>query len=221
MVNASSAFGLVGSGALVICPDHESGGGGFGSPWLAGWVAPCCPACWGAWLADWACPAAENRRYPDRRSLARRRRLRSDHHTGQPPPPPSRETMYPCGVDRRIRWPGRMRWPRTTRSLTPSSPKTTFSPKTTLPAVLRSHQFLAPAEVLSQPSNTHGLPVRAAQTLGGLFRWPCGEITAGGQSACSQSTHCYRRGDLSGVRGGWCACSARQNQGGQQHGSVP
>lgn len=30
----------------------------------------------------------------------------------------------------------------------PSSPTTTFSPKTTLPAVLRSHQFLAPAEVL-------------------------------------------------------------------------
>jgi len=30
----------------------------------------------------------------------------------------------------------------------PSSPKTTFSPKTTLPAVLRSHQFLAPVEVL-------------------------------------------------------------------------
>src|SRR6478672_2743898 len=30
----------------------------------------------------------------------------------------------------------------------PSSPTTTFSPKTTLPAVLRSHQFLAPAEIL-------------------------------------------------------------------------
>ena len=104
--------------------------------------------------------------------------------------------MYPCGVDRRIRWPSRMRRPRTTRSLTPSSPETNFSPKTMLPAVLRSHQFLAPAEVLSQPSNTHALPVRTAQTFGGLFRWPCGEVTAGGQSARSQSTHCYRRGDL-------------------------
>jgi len=30
----------------------------------------------------------------------------------------------------------------------PSSPTTTFSPKTTLPAVVRSHQFVAPAEVL-------------------------------------------------------------------------
>jgi hypothetical protein len=65
---------------------------------------------------------------------------------------------------------------------------------------LRSHQF----------SNTDALPVRTAQTFGGLFRWPCAEITAGRQSARSQSTHCYRRGDLSGARGGWCAFTCRE-----------